>query len=225
MRRGWTPADPPGNGPRLRTGGPVCRPYRKGAAYGGRVRTPAPTRIQGRPHSPRRGRSQTGPVCRPYIIPELSRGAPWGSRQKLPQPRVHPHPAGRRPATFPLVGGRLAGGHMGPPLRRERPRDVGSEAAGAGIKSHQFQFSSCSGPQWGRTECTQALLILRAGSSLPASRGNPRKQGPGERRLGAPERCSSGAVPGGVLVTLPPRAKSLATRRRRNPPASGGMIE
>ena len=29
----------------------------------------------------------------------------------------------------------------------------------------------------------------------------------------------SGAVPGGVLVTLPPWAKSLAARRRRNPPA------
>ena len=32
-------------------------------------------------------------------------------------------------------------------------------------------------------------------------------------------KCSSGAVPGGVLVTLPPWAKSLAARRRRNPPA------
>ena len=29
-------------------------------------------------------------------------------------------------------------------------------------------------------------------------------------------KCSSGAVPGGVLVTLPPWAKSLAARRRRN---------
>ena len=28
----------------------------------------------------------------------------------------------------------------------------GSEAAGAGIKPHQSQFSSRSGPQWGRTE-------------------------------------------------------------------------
>ena len=32
-------------------------------------------------------------------------------------------------------------------------------------------------------------------------------------------KCSSGAVPGGVLVTLPPWAKSLAARRRRNSPA------
>ena len=32
-------------------------------------------------------------------------------------------------------------------------------------------------------------------------------------------KCSSGAVPGGVLVTLPPWAKSLAARRRRNLPA------
>ena len=32
-------------------------------------------------------------------------------------------------------------------------------------------------------------------------------------------KCSSGAVPGGVLVPLPPWAKELAARRRRNPPA------
>ena len=32
-------------------------------------------------------------------------------------------------------------------------------------------------------------------------------------------KCSSGAVPGGVLVTLPPWEKSLAARRRRNSPA------
>ncbi len=37
------------------------RPYRRMATYGGRVRTPAPTRMQGRSRSPPRGRSQTGP--------------------------------------------------------------------------------------------------------------------------------------------------------------------
>ena len=36
------------------------RPYRRMATYGGRVRTPAPTRMQGRSRSPPRGRSQTG---------------------------------------------------------------------------------------------------------------------------------------------------------------------
>ena len=45
------------------------RPYRRMATYGGRVRTPAPTRMQGRSRSPPRGRSQTGPrahTVRPY---------------------------------------------------------------------------------------------------------------------------------------------------------------
>ena len=32
-------------------------------------------------------------------------------------------------------------------------------------------------------------------------------------------KCPSAASPGGVLVTLPPRAKSLAAHRRRNSPA------
>ena len=54
--------------------------------------------------------------------------------------------------------------------------------------------------QWPGRNCTQALLILRAGNSAACGRSaSPVKGGPGERRLGAPERCSSGAVPGGVL--------------------------
>ena len=46
------------------------RPYREGKIlWGGRVRTPAPTRMQGRSRSPPRGRSQTGlraHTVRPY---------------------------------------------------------------------------------------------------------------------------------------------------------------
>ena len=142
LRRGWTPAGPPGNGPRLRTGGPVCRPYRKGAAYGGRVRTPAPTRIQGRPHSSRRGRSQTGPVCRPCIIPELSRGAPWGSRRDTdwdlgapPHPiPVWPQGEGLRVTTW----GRPYGG--------KRTEGVGSAKVGAEGEPHQKQILHTQGP-------------------------------------------------------------------------------
>ena len=37
-------------------------------------------------------------------------------------------------------------------------------------------------------------------------------------------KCSSGAVPGGVLVTLPPWAKSLAARRRRNLPRTTSAV-
>ena len=42
-------------------GRPKAAPTEWGTLRGGRVRTPAPTRIQGRPRFPRRGRSQTGP--------------------------------------------------------------------------------------------------------------------------------------------------------------------
>ena len=48
--------------------------------------------------------------------------------------------------------------------------------------------------------------------------GGSRKQGV-RRKATMSTKCSSGAVPGGVLVTLPPWAKSLAARRRRNLPA------
>ena len=50
-------------------GRPKAAPTEWGTLRGGRVRTPAPARIQGRPRFPRRGRSQTGPrahTVRPY---------------------------------------------------------------------------------------------------------------------------------------------------------------
>ena len=45
----------------------------------------------------------------------------------------------------------------------------------------------------------------------------PRNRGPGKGDY--EHEVLIGAVPGGVLVTLPPRAKSLAARRRRNSPS------
>ena len=98
----------PLKGERLDGKGPLIRlafgqpPFPK---LGGRVRTPTPTRMQGRSCSPRRGWSQTGP-------------------------RAH---------TVRPYGGK-------------RPQGVGSETAGAEAETHQLQFSSRSGPQWGRTE-------------------------------------------------------------------------
>ena len=135
-------------------------------------------------------------------------------------------------------------------------------------------FLPAQAPSGAGRNGTQALLILCAGRILPTSRGNPRKWGPGPtppvrgRCRVATEgigwatmstKCSSGAVPGGVLGNLsrtsrrsptkwvrreeeeqgnersfrhqaetessglcddePPRAKSLAARRRRNLPA------
>ena len=142
--------------------------------------------------------------------------------------------------------GKLYGRVLDPPLRRiqngfvflvgagPRPArgrtlcaSTGETEPGMLVRRRQAQkwdragsnFLPAQAPSGAGRNRAQALLILRAGNVLLTSRGNPRKQGSGERRLGAPERCSSGAVPGGVLVTLPPRAKSLAARRRRNPPA------
>ena len=134
-------------------------------------------------------------------------------------------------------------------------------------------FPKTQGPV-ARKKSQKATQILRAGNVLPTPRGNPRKWGPGPtppvrgRWPEGPEgvgwatmstKCSSGAVPGGVLGNLsrtsrrsptkwvrreeeeqgnersfrhqaetessglcddePPRAKSLAARRRRNLPA------
>ena len=69
-----------------------------------------------------------GPVCRPYEMRESSSLAVGAD--DLGGPRAH--------TVLPYVG--------------KRAGSVGSEAAGAGIKPHQSQFSSRSGPQWGRTE-------------------------------------------------------------------------
>ena len=125
---------------------------------------------------------------------------------------------------------------VGEPLgapARIRTGSVGSAKSGAVVEPHRPQFSAQPGP--GGPAGIQTLTqILRAGTFLPDPRGNPRKWGPGPtppvrgRCRVATEgigwatmstKCSSGAVPGGVLVTLPPWAKSLAARRRRNLPA------
>ena len=56
------PTDRGNRPPGRRLAGGQRPPLRSGGnLLGGRVRTPAPTRIQERSHSPRRGRSQTGP--------------------------------------------------------------------------------------------------------------------------------------------------------------------
>ena len=77
--------------------------------------------------------------------------------------REHPHPSGLRPATFPLQGGRLLGGHTGPPLRADRniseragegtrpygskrTGSVGSAESGAVVEPQQRQFLYTKGP-------------------------------------------------------------------------------
>ena len=100
---------------------------------------------------------------------------------------------------FPLEGGRLAGGHMGPPLRRDykpsgtggsgtrpygviRTGHVGSAEPGAKVELHQPQFLQTQGPV-ARREFRPATQILRAGNLLSDPRGNPRNGGLGVRRI------------------------------------------
>ena len=82
---------------------PLIRPIPQGKARAGE--DTRPYEIQERSHSPRRGRSQTGPRA-----------------------------------------------HTVRPYSGKRPRDVGSETAGAAVETHHLKFFTKSGPQWGRTE-------------------------------------------------------------------------
>ena len=119
-----------------------------------------------------------------------------------------------------------------------RPRHVGSATPGAVVESHQLQFSKNPGPS-GPEEIAESHSDFARRKFFSGSRGNPRKWGPGPtppvrgRWPEGPEgvgwatmstKCSSGAVSGGVLVTLPPWAKSLAARRRRNTPRTTNAI-
>ena len=116
--------------------------------------------------------------------------------------------------------------------RKGRP--YGGNAPGALVRQSQarlwnrtrLNFPHGQGPV-ARKEPLAATQILRAGRILPDPRDNPRNGGPGVRRLGAPERCSSGAVPRRSFGFFPIAGKETrpagrnppAARRRRNPPA------
>ena len=106
-------------------------------------------------------------------------------------------------------------------------------------------FLPAQAPSGAGRDRTQALLILRAGTVLPASRGNPRKMGSGEsgpmdlggaKRSRSPSAASPVAfcllfrhgkrrsLPGGVLPSFSPWKKKVAARRRRNIPRTTNAI-
>ena len=142
----------------------------------------------------------------------------------------HPPPSG---APSPLQGEGFAGGSWtrpyggyrsdcvvlvgaGPrPARQDlhRERWLGKARRRSGTAPVLiFANPGPSGPG-GIAEATQ---ILRAGNDAqPPRRASPRNGVRGKATMST--KCSSGAVPGGVLVPLPPWAKELAARRRRNP--------
>ena len=110
-----------------------------------------------------------------------------------------PHPTN---ALWPAGNGRV----MDPPLRRKN-------GPGALVRQSQAQlwnriggkFPPTQGPSGPGWKHWQALLALRAGNFAELFRSGPRKWGPGKGDY--EHEVLIGAVPGGVLVTLPPRAK------------------
>ena len=118
----------------MAAGGPVRRLYGVLRVTRRRVREAAPYKGGrcldgggGQP-PPYKGRSPgtDGPVCRPYGVQKRFhrfvgaghfRGPPGALRFRRPPSSA---PFG---GTFPLEGGRLSGGHMGPPLRRKLDRE------------------------------------------------------------------------------------------------------
>ena len=80
-------------------------------------------------------------------------------------------------------------------------------------------FFPAQAPSGAGRDRTQALLILRAGTVLPASRGNPRKMGSGESGpmdLGGAKRSRSPSAASPVAFCL-----LFRHGKRRSPPAGG----
>ena len=151
---------------------------------GGRVRTPAPT-----------GGGE--------LEAALSLGG--GARVKRAPSSVWPN--GQPPSPLegegcraaqcaaPTKYGKLSGLSVGAGSRPDGGRTLCAPTAenGPGSLARQSQaqkwnrispnFPPTQAPSGAGRHRTQALLILRAGRILPASRGNPRKWGTGERRL------------------------------------------
>ena len=92
---------------------------------------------------------------------------------------------------FPLIGGIVLPPWRGKAFGRPQGSPYGGKRAGSLARQSQAQernrtslnFTPTQAPSGAGRNRTQALLILRAGRILPASRGNPRKWGTGERRL------------------------------------------
>ena len=84
------------------------------------------------------------------------------------------------------------------------------------MEPQQRQFLQTQGPV-ARREFRHPLRFCAPEGFCPLQGVTPVMGERGKATMST--KCSSGAVPGGVLVTLPPRAKSLAARRRRNSPA------
>ena len=139
------------------SGRPSVPPLRVGGIlWGGRVRTPAPTAYpkvrlifcRARcPHRAVSGRPSVPPLRDGGIFRFCRRGRRPRRPAKGPlRFQSPPSSASHALGTFPLVGGRLAGGRKGRPYGWKRTGRVGSANPGAGMEPHQRQFLQTQGP-------------------------------------------------------------------------------
>ena len=100
-------------------------------------------------------KSRGGPGVPPLRIPSASlHSAPSPKREgcgrvRTPAPTEHTKDCPRNAVGADDLGGPRA--HTVRPYSGKRPRDVGSETAGAAVEAHHLKFFTKSGPQWGRT--------------------------------------------------------------------------
>ena len=161
------------------------RPYRRRGAYGGRVRTPAPTQIQGWSHSPgagprpARGRTMCAPTAENGLGALVRHGQaqPWnGTRGKFCKPRAQWPGRNRTQALLILRAGNVL------PTPRGNPRKWGSggkRSYGHGVPvgrvpRRSFGFFPIAGketrrPQAAKCPCKKRNRSVIAPSSVTAS--------------------------------------------------------
>ncbi len=168
-------------------------------------------------------------MCRPYGLEWFPRsGRPQGSPLRFDEGVFTPWAGGSRTRPYGESGsgpffrrGRtLAAPQMyaarpgGRALQRSTSRHLLGQAR-RGIEAAVVKIFANPGPG-GPAEIQTLTQILRAGNFVKSGRYASLVMGVwGKATMGT--LVPIGAVPSGVLVTLPPRAKSLAARRRRNP--------
>ena len=184
-------------------------PYKRSPLQSGRVRTPAPTADVKAFLFFRRGRTLAGPLkgfC--HSGPTLIRLA--YARHLLPRREK----AFRRLIAAPAVRRKPAGAHI------MRPSSYTPGALARQTQAHKWDRTSgnfCKPrAQWpGRNRGKPLHFCAPEGVCL-AKGVTPVIGVRGKATMST--KCSSGAVPGESLVTFSSLRKSLAARRRRNPP-------
>ena len=136
------------------------------------------------------GRLIAAPTGGAYLRRAGEDTRPYGGSWKLPlvwarvcMPRGHPHPSGLTASHLPPWRGKAFGRPQGSPYGGKRARSLARQSQAQERNRISPNFPPTQVPSGAGRHRTQALLILRAGRILPASRGNPRKWGTGERRL------------------------------------------